>query len=113
MARMLSERYKATEGARKLADDSLALASQKAAEYESAIRAARADIYREQEEFRQALRQDQAGAVAEARQRAGANVREASRQLAGELEQAKLTLALQTESLADEIVKTVLERRPA
>jgi F-type H+-transporting ATPase subunit b len=111
MARVLSERYNATEGARKMADESLAKASQKAAEYESAIRAARSDIYREQEEFRQKLRQDQMHAAQEARQRADATVKEASRQLAGELESAKRSLALQTESLADEIAKTVLHRR--
>lgn len=111
MSRVLSERYNATEGARKLAEESLAKASEKAAEYEAALRAARADIYREQEEFRQALSQERAGAAKEARQGAEAMVKEASRQLAGELETAKRTLAAQAESLADEIAGTVLHRR--
>ncbi len=111
MARVLSERYDATEGARKLAEESLAKASGKAAEYENALRAARGDIYREQEEFRQKLRQDYAQAIQEAKRRAEAMVKEAHQQLAGELASAQQTLALQTGSLANEIVESVLHRR--
>jgi F-type H+-transporting ATPase subunit b len=111
MSRVLSERYDATEGARKLAEESLARASEKATEYEAALRSARADIYREQEEFRQAMRDEHTRAVQDARQGAEAMVKEANRQLAGELENAKRTLALQTESLANQIAETVLHRR--
>jgi F-type H+-transporting ATPase subunit b len=111
MARVLAERYEATEGARKLADESLAKASEKAAEYEAALRAARGEIYREQEEYRKQLRQDHAAAVLEARQRGQATVKEATAQLAAELVTAKQTLALQTEALAGEIVQAVLHRR--
>lgn len=111
MERVLAQRYEATEGARKLADESLAKASAKAGEYEAALVAVRADIYREQEELRQKLRQDQAAAIQEARQQAQLTVRESGRQLAAELASAKHTLALQTESLAGEIVQAVLQRR--
>jgi F-type H+-transporting ATPase subunit b len=111
MARTLAERYEATEGARKRADESLAKAKEKAAEYEAALRAARGDIYREQEEYRKQLRQDQAAAIQEARQRSQATVKEAAAQLAVELATAKQTLARQTDTLAGEIVAAVLHRR--
>lgn len=111
MARVLSERYDATEGARKLAEESLQKAAAKATEYETALRAARTEIYHEQEEFRQALRQDHERAVQDARQRAEAMVKAASRDLAAELENAKRSLAGRTESLANDIVETVLHRR--
>jgi F-type H+-transporting ATPase subunit b len=112
MAKVLAQRYEATEGARKRADESLAQASAKAGEYEAALHEARGAIYREQEEYRQKLRQDQAAAVLEARQRSQATVKEASAQLAAELATARQTLALQTEALAGEIAQAVLHRRP-
>ena len=113
MARVIEERYQATEGARKAAEERLAKAAGKAAEYEASLRAARGEIYREQEELRQSLRQDQARAIAEARQSAGAGAKEASRQLAVELEAARQSLALQTESLASQIADSVLHGRTA
>jgi F-type H+-transporting ATPase subunit b len=113
MARVLSERYDATEGARKQAEDSLAKASLKAGEYEAALRAARADIYREQEEFRKGLQKDHARAVADARQRAELMVKEAGASLAAEADNARRTLALRTEALADRIAETVLHGRAA
>jgi F-type H+-transporting ATPase subunit b len=113
MARVLSERYDATEGARKQAEDSLLKASEKATEYEAALRAARTEIYHEQDEFRQKLRQDHALAVTEARQSAEAMVKEARKQLEAELVGARQSLALQTESLANEIVDSIVHGRPA
>ncbi|HEY1206408.1 MAG: hypothetical protein ABSH46_10815 [Bryobacteraceae bacterium] len=113
MARVIDERYRATEGARKAAEESLAKAAEKAAEYEASLRAARSEIYREQEEARQKLRQDQAAAVGEARRTAEAAVQEAGRQLAAELVAAKESLALQTGSLADQIADSVLHGRVA
>jgi len=113
MGRVLAERYDATEGARKLAEESLAKASGKAAEYEAGLRSAREDIYREQEEFRQKLRQDYTQAIHEAKQSAEAVVKEARRQLEGELAHAQQVLAGRAGSLADEIVESVLHRRAA
>ncbi len=113
MARVLSERYEATEGARKAAEQTLAKADQKAAEYEEALRNARSEIYREQEQYRKQLRDDQAKAVHQAREDARAAVHEAGRQLAAELETAKNDLAARTELLANEIVQSILHRRTA
>ena len=112
MERVLAARYEATEGARKLAEESLAKASRKAAEYDAALRAARAEIYREQEAFRQTLRQEQAQAVEEARQRATAVVKDASLQLDAELAAARESLRQDAGALADQIVESILRRRP-
>jgi F-type H+-transporting ATPase subunit b len=112
LERVLKARYEATEGARKLAQESLAKASEKASEYENALRAARLEIYREQEEFRQRWRQEQAQAVQQSRQKAEAMVRDANAQLQTELAEAKRSLQVQSESLADRIVEQILHRRP-
>jgi F-type H+-transporting ATPase subunit b len=112
MERVLAERFEATEGARKLAEESLTKASAKAAEYDAELRAARAVLYREQEAMRQTLLQEQAQAVEEARQRATAAVKQASLELDAELVAAKESLRQQAGTLADQIVETVLRRRP-
>jgi len=112
MERVLAARYEATEGARKLAEESLAKASRKAAEYDAALRAARAEIYREQEAFRQTLRQEQAQAVEAAHQRATTVVKEAGLQLDAELAAARESLRQEAGALADQIVESILRRRP-
>jgi F-type H+-transporting ATPase subunit b len=111
MDRVLSARYSATEGARKLAEESLKKAAEKAAEYENSLRTARGEIFREQEEFRKKLREDQARATAEAKKHAEVMVKDAGRQLADDLEAAKRSLETHTESLAEGIVESVLHRR--
>lgn len=111
MERLLAERRAATEGTRGLAEESLAKAGQKAAEYEIALSAARAEIYREQEQLREELRRKQAQSLVEAKQKADATIKEAHQQIAAELETAKQALAARTGSLADEIVQTVLRGR--
>jgi len=112
MERVLAARYEATEGARKLAEESLAKASRKSAEYDAALRAARAEIYREQEAFRQTLRQEQAQAVEAAHQRATTVVKEAGLQLDAELAAARESLRQEAGALADRIVESILRRRP-
>src|SRR5439155_7729126 len=74
LQRVLRERYEATEGARKLAENSLAKASAKAAEYDAALRNARAETYKELEHLRRKLQEDRAASVREARGRAEAAV---------------------------------------
>jgi F-type H+-transporting ATPase subunit b len=112
MERVLAARYEATEGARKLAEESLEKATRKTAEYDAALRAARAEIYREQEAFRQALRQEQAQAVEAAHQRATAAVKDAGLQFDAELAAARESLRQDAGALADQIVESVLRRRP-
>ena len=56
---VLAERSEATEGARKKAAEALDRAQAKATAYEEQIRAARNDLYREQEEVRRKWRDEQ------------------------------------------------------
>lgn len=109
--RLLKKRWEATEGARKAADDSLAKAEAKAAEYEKALQEARAEMYAEQEETRRKREQEQAAALAEARQQVASRVSQAKQELAAEAEAAKASLRTESEALAEEITGAVLERR--
>jgi F-type H+-transporting ATPase subunit b len=109
--KVLREREEATEGARKTAEASLAAASKKAAEYEQAIRAARGEIYREQEETRRKWRQEQASTLEEARLETGDMIRQAKSQLATEAAEARQALAAESDRLAGEIVESILKGR--
>src|SRR6266849_3810803 len=77
LQRVLRERYEMTEGARKMAEAGLAKASEKAAEYEAALRAARGETYKELEQLRRNLQEDRAASVKEARTRAEAAIAQA------------------------------------
>lgn len=109
--KVLKQRYDATEGAKKDAESSLARAEAKAAEYESAIRAARSEVYHEQEKVRLEWRQEQAAQTADARAKAEAMIKEAQLSIAAQVEEARQTLRAQSESLAEEIANSVLRRR--
>src|SRR5216683_925671 len=84
LQRVLRQRYEATEGARKIAEASLAKAAEKAADYEAALRSARAETYKELEQLRRQLQDDRAVAIREARTRAEAAVSLAKATLAAE-----------------------------
>lgn len=109
--KVLEERHRATEGARKLAQQTLEAAARRTAEYEAAIRDARGDIYREQEEVRQQWRREHAAAVEEARRNAEARVGQAKADLAAAVAEARRTLEADSEALAGRIVESVLRRR--
>jgi F-type H+-transporting ATPase subunit b len=101
MDKVLHARHEATEGARRLAEAS-----------EAGIRAARSDMYKEQEENRRKWRQEQAGAVKEARGKTGQMVKEAKAQLAVEVADAKEALAAESDRLAGKIAESILGGRP-
>src|SRR3979411_2361134 len=67
LAKVLQERKEATEGARKQAAESLDRAAAKAAAYEESIRAARSEIYQEQESLRRKWREGQTDQLSDAR----------------------------------------------
>src|SRR5215831_19509388 len=90
---ILKQRYEATEGARKAAEESLARASAKTAEYEVAMRAARSEVYQAHEQLHKQLQEREAAQIAEARQRADAAVRAAKADLARDVDAAKASLA--------------------
>jgi F-type H+-transporting ATPase subunit b len=113
LEKVLHERYEATEGARKLAQQSLEQAAAKTASYENQLRIAKAEMYQAQEKLHKQLQEREAAAVAEARQHAEAAIKLAKTQLAADVEAAKTSLASDSESLASQIAESILRRNAA
>jgi F-type H+-transporting ATPase subunit b len=111
MEKVLHQRFEATEGTRKLAEQSLSRATARTAEYEAAMRAARSEVYQAQEQLYRQLQESQAAQLAAARQTAEAGVRQAKAQLARDTEEARLSLARSSDALACEIADSILEIR--
>jgi len=111
--KMLQRRYEATEGARKIAEQSLERAASKASEYEAAIRAAKAEIYHTDEKLFKQLHEQQAAELLAARQEAEALVKKAKAELELDVETAKMGLAAASDRLADQIAASLLRRSAA
>jgi F-type H+-transporting ATPase subunit b len=111
MEKILHRRYEATEGARKLAEQSLQRATARTAEYEAAIRAARSEVYQAQERLFKQLQESESAQIAAARHTADTAIRGAKDQLARDVEEAKATLSRETESLATQIAENILKLR--
>jgi F-type H+-transporting ATPase subunit b len=110
---VLQKRYAATEGARKLADESLAKVAAKTAEYEAAIRAARGEVYNELGQLRWQLQTDHAAAIEKARHEAEAQISAAKAELQQEVSRLKQQLAGESDALATQIAESILGRRAA
>jgi F-type H+-transporting ATPase subunit b len=113
LEKVLHQRREATEGARQLARESLERAAEKTAQFEAAIRAAKAEIYQSQEQLHKELQEREAAAALEARQRADAAIRQAKDELATEVAAARASLASESDALADQIVNAILRRSVA
>lgn len=111
LQKVLAERRAATEGAREAAQESLARASEKAAMYEIALKEARAEMYREQEQTRRGWVEQEGGRIDEARRRAHAQVLEATHGLEAEVAKAKTELASSSQMLALQIVEELVSAR--
>src|SRR5205823_2868478 len=85
LEKVLHARYEATEGARKLAEQSLAQAAAKTAKYEEALRAAKAELYVAQENLHKQLQERGAVAALDARKSAEAAVKQARDLLAADV----------------------------
>jgi F-type H+-transporting ATPase subunit b len=113
LRRVLRQRFEATEGARELAAESLKKAAQKTAEYEAALRAARAETYKELEQLRRQLQDDRAAGVREARAQAEAAVAQAKAELGFQVAGLKTQLEAESDALADRIATKILRGRAA
>jgi F-type H+-transporting ATPase subunit b len=113
LERVLRQRYEASEGAQKSAEAALQKASEKAGEYETAVRSARAEIYRGQEQSHRQLEEERMAALREARERSEALVSAEKSRLEAEIEEAKRSLAAESEALADRIASVILSRSAA
>ena len=109
LQKVLRQRYEATEGARKLAEESLARAAKKTAEYEAALREARAEVYQTQEQIHRELQEREASEIAEARRQTEATIQGAREALAQDVEAAKATLSQDSDKLAEQIAREILQ----
>jgi F-type H+-transporting ATPase subunit b len=113
LERVLRQRYEASEGARISAEAALQKASEKAGEYETAVRSARAEIYRGQEQFHRQLEEERMTALREAREKSEASVSAEKSRFDAEMDEAKRSLAAESEALADRIAAVILSRSAA
>jgi F-type H+-transporting ATPase subunit b len=111
--KMLQQRYEASEGARRVAAQSLEKAAAKAAEYEAALRKAKGEVYEAHDRMHKQLQEQQELELRAARKQADAAVGRAKADLAKDVEAAKDGLARQSEVLASQIAESVLRRSAA
>ena len=111
--KMLAERYEATEGARKAAQESLERANAKAAEFDAALQQARREIYSEQAQYLKRLQDQQAAEAETARRAAEERLNQARQQLSAEAAAARESLAAQSDLLASQIADAILSGRVA
>ena len=111
--KMLAERYEATEGARKAAQESLERANAKAAEFDAALQQARREIYSEQAQYLKRLQDQQAAEAENARRAAEERLNQARQQLSAEAAAARESLAAQSDLLASQIADAILSGRVA
>ncbi|MFN0102308.1 MAG: hypothetical protein ACKV2U_09480 [Bryobacteraceae bacterium] len=108
--KVLAARYEATTGARKQAETAIARAEAKAREYEDAIRAARTEVYKENEAMRKRWRERQSVILAEARTKADSAITIAKAEMAGDVRTALDTLVAESDQMADGIAAAILRR---
>jgi F-type H+-transporting ATPase subunit b len=113
LEKVLHARYEATEGARKLAEQSLEQAAATAAQYEAALQAAKTELYRSLEIRHKELHERETAAILAARQQAEAAVKQARELLAADVEAARKSLAAESDALADQIADSILRRSAA
>jgi F-type H+-transporting ATPase subunit b len=111
LARILKQREEMTKGARKAAEQSLAKAEAKATEYETKLRDAKGEVYKDQEETRKKWLADQAAQLAESKKKAEATIEAARQGIAQEVATARQGLAETSAAIAEQIATTVLARR--
>ena len=109
LRRVLSERRAKTEGAIEKSRADIAAAEARTSDYEQRLREARATLFRAQETRRKAALEARAAAISQARSRAQAQVQVAKADIDKDRETAQATLQEQSQLLATEIVRRVLQ----
>lgn len=113
VAKILTERKKATEGVREIARRAFESAGKKTSEFEHALRIARAELHQEHEALRQKWAHEQTEAIARARAEADREIEDARRQIDAEAERAQSELDAAIGRLSEQIVSSLLRRRAA
>lgn len=108
LTKVLAERRGKTEGAVEKARADIAAAEARTAEYEQRLREARMTVFKNQEALRQKALQARAAAVAEARNKAQAQVEQARAAIEKDKTAAQAGLQAESGKLAAEIIRVVL-----
>ena len=108
LVKVLAERREKTEGAVEKARADIAAAEARTAEYEQRLREARMTVFKHQEALRQQALQARAAALAEARNRAQAQVEQARTAIEKDKTSAQAGLQAESGKLAAEIIRIVL-----
>jgi len=106
---VLAERRKRTQGAVEQARADIAVAATRAAEYETRLRESRLAVFKALDNRRKQAIEARAAAVAQARERAHQQIAQAKAQLEHETSAARATLDAASDSLANQIIKTILQ----
>jgi F-type H+-transporting ATPase subunit b len=109
LKRVLEDRRDRTEGAVLKARADIASAEAKTQEYEQRLREARLAVFKVQEARRQAAQRARAAAVAEARERAQQQIREARAVIDQDMAEARQSLQSEADRLASEIIRAILK----
>jgi F-type H+-transporting ATPase subunit b len=109
LRRVLEQRRERTEGAILKARADVAAAEAKTQEYERRLREAKLAVFKTQETQRQAAQKARAAAVAEARERAQQQIREARAAIEQDMAVARQSLQSEADRLASEIIRTILK----
>ncbi len=109
LVRVLAERREKTQGAVEKAKADVSASEAKTAEYEQRLREARTAMFQRQEMRRQQALQVRAQAASEARAKAQAKVKQARADIERDKEAAQGTLQAESQRLASEIIRVVLE----
>ncbi len=108
---VLAKRRASTDGLREASEATLKKASELAASIEAQLRQAREQIYQEQDEARRRWTGEQATRLEEARKQARELIHQSKIQLDAETAVAKRELAATTDALAEQIARSLLERK--
>jgi F-type H+-transporting ATPase subunit b len=109
LEQVLAQRHALTEGAVQEAQREIASAEARTSEYEQRLRDARSVIYKAQEARRQQMVARQSAALAEARRQADEMIKQARAVLEKDVAAARVMLQQQADSLATEIIASILK----
>lgn len=107
--RVVEERGRRIEGARREAEELRKSAQEKSRAYQEALRKARAELFREQEAARRVALDERGASLQQARQRANETIQEAKGRIRTEIQAARAELETSSTQLAEEIARTILD----
>ena len=113
LEKILKERFRLTEGARKAAEESLKNADNKIAEYQESLSRARAEIYDRNARTLQALQTELSAKVQGIRTETEEKVAAAKASIARQATEARANLEAQSELLAGQIADAILNGKAA